>query len=91
MCVDALEPYSQVAWSYHKSNCLYRGKKQASIESQGVREEVVAVSGNTERNQKGERRNNNHKLSNQVVLVSKYSMFKKENKEVLMEVWPSQH
>lgn len=49
------------------------------------------MSGNTERNQKGERRSNNHKLSNQVVLISKYSMFKKANKEVLVEVWPSQH
>ena len=64
MCVDALEPYSQVAWSYHKSNCLYRGKKQASIESQGVREEVVAVSGNTERNQKGERSSQGYGFSN---------------------------
>lgn len=51
----ALEPYSQVAWSYHKSNRLYRRKKQGSIESQGVREEVVEVSGNTEKSKGGKK------------------------------------
>ena len=83
----ALEPHSQVAWSYPKSNHLYKGKNQASTETQGEREEVAEACGNREIKLGKEEATIIN--SNQVVPISKCSMFKKAKKEVLVEVWQS--
>ena len=56
-----------------------------------MREKEVEGSGNTYRNQKGERISNNHINSNKVVHLNKYSMFKKAENKVPAKVRPSSH